>query len=264
MYMKKILLIEDEESAAGNLKELLGLSNYAVICAADGRQGVRTAVAERPDLIICDAVLPALDGYGVIHALQQYPETRSIPVIMLTALSEKDDFRKAMMAGADDFLTKPFDGVELLRSVEACLTRRMRLQSEHPMKAAHALTAETGTEARNWSPGDREVRTFKRKAILYAEGQRILQVWYIVKGRVKTYLVHTDGKELITRVYGPGDCVGYIGAIRGGSYTDNAQVMEDASLIIISRPEFLDILASDSALSQQLIKWLARNVADQD
>src|SRR5579872_907008 len=246
MYMKKILLIEDEESAAGNLKELLGLSNYAVICAADGRQGVRTAVAEKPDLIICDAVLPVLDGYGVIHALQQYSETRSIPVIMLTSLSEKDDFRKAMMAGADDFLSKPFDGVELLRSVEACLTRRMRLQSEHPVKAAHAPAGETGAEPRSWSPGDREVRSFKRKAILYAEGQRVLQVWYIVKGRVKTYLLNSDGKELITRIYGPGDCVGYIAAIRGGSYTDNAQVLDDTGLIIISRAEFLDILSSDT------------------
>src|SRR6185437_13288948 len=169
-HMEKILLIEDEEAAMGNLKELLGLSNYAVSCAVDGKQGIRTAIAERPDLIICDAVLPVLDGFGVIHALQQFPETRSIPVIMLTTISEKDDFRKAMMAGAEDFLPKPFDGVELLRSVDACLTRRRRLRSGHPEPAP--LAPATGTEYRTWSPGDRDVRAFKRKAIVYAEGQR--------------------------------------------------------------------------------------------
>jgi CRP/FNR family cyclic AMP-dependent transcriptional regulator len=69
---------------------------------------------------------------------------------------------------------------------------------------------------------------------------------------------------LITRIYGPGDCVGYIAAVRGGAYTDNAQVLEDATFIIISRPEFLDVLASDSALSRQLIKWLAHDATGQE
>lgn len=260
--MKKILLIEEQPETTDSLRDLLGLSNYAVISAADGRQGVRMAVAERPDLIISDVDLPVLDGYGVIHALQQYPETRGIPVIILTTLNEKDDFRKAMMAGADDYLSKPYDGVELLRSVDTCLEKHRRRVLEHPSPGA--VASEVAGVERPWDPGDRDVRFFRKKTVLYSEGQRASQVWYIVKGRVKTFLVHTDGKELITQLYGPGDCVGYIAAIRGGTYTDNAQVLEDATLIVITRPEFLDILASDSVLSQQLIHWLARNATGKE
>lgn len=259
LFMKKILLIEEQQETADSLRELLGLSNYAVISAADGRQGVRMAVAERPDLVISDVDLPVLDGYGVIHALQQYPETRGIPVIILTTLTEKDDFRKAMLAGADDYLSKPYDGVELLRSVDTCLEKHRRRVLEHSSQGPAVSEA-----VEPWAPGDRDVRYFRKKMVLYTEGQRASQVWYIVKGKVKTFLVHTDGKELITQLYGPGDCVGYIAAIRGGTYADNAQVLEDAALIIISRPEFLDILASDPALNQQLIRWLARNATEKE
>lgn len=261
--MKKILLIEEQQETSDNLRELLGLSNYTVISAADGRQGVRMAVAEKPDLIVSDVDLPVLDGYGVIHALQQYPETRSIPVIILTTLTEKDDFRKAMMAGADDYLSKPYDGVELLRSIDTCLEKHRRRVLEHPAGGPAVPEPADGAE-HVWHPGDRDIRYFRKKAQLYTEGQRASQVWYIVKGKVKTFLVHTDGKELITHIYGPGDCVGYIAAVRGGDYTDNAQVMEDAALIIISRLEFLEILGSDSALSQQLIRWLARNATESE
>jgi len=262
--MKKILLIEGQQEAADNLRELLGLSNYAVISAADGRQGVRMAVAERPDLIISDVDLPVLDGYGVIHALQQYPETRSIPVIILTTLSEKDDFRKAMTAGADDYLSKPYDGIELLRSVETCLEKhRRRISEQHSGENVRPAAEPEGSDA-GWYPGDRDVRQFKKKAVLYLEGQRASQVWYIVKGKIKTFLVNNDGKELITHIYGPGDCAGYIAAVQGGTYSDNAQVLEDAGLIIISRSEFLEILASDTALSRQLIRWLARNATEKE
>lgn len=262
--MKKILLAEGSNAGGDNLKELLELSNYTVISAADGGRAMHMAIAEKPDLIIASAVLPVLDGYGIIYALRQYPRCRSIPVIILTTTAEKGDFRKAMTAGADDFLAKPFDGTELLKAVEACLRRRQRRNAGHAdvVPGIAPSQRETGAADQLWHPGNREVRNFKRKTILHSEGQRALQVWYIVNGRVKTYLVNTDGKELVTRIDGPGDCVGYIAAIQGGVYTDNAQVLEDAGLIIIPRTEFMEILNSDSSLSHQLIKWLARNATE--
>lgn len=258
--MKKILLIEEQQETADNLRELLGLSNYTVISAGDGRQGVRMAVAEKPDLIVSDVDLPVLDGYGVIHALQQYPETRSIPVIILTTLREKDDFRKAMMAGADDYLSKPYDGLELLRSIDTCLEKHRRRLLDH--LAGSPAKPEAAEQA--WNPGDRDIRYFRKKTQLYLEGQHATQVWYIVKGKVKTFLVHTDGKELITHIYGPGDCVGYVAAVGGGTYTDNARVLEDAALIILPRLEFMDLLSSETALSRQLIRWLAHNATERE
>ena len=90
------------------------------------------------------------------------------------------------------------------------------------------------------------------------------QTWHVARGKVKTYMVHTDGKELITGICGPGDCVGYIAAVHGGSYTDNAQVLEESALVVISRPEFLRLLAGDPAFVRQMIKWLSRSTRVQE
>jgi len=262
--MKKILIIEDHEHKEENIRQLLGFSNYVVLVAADGREGIGLALRERPDLILCDTRLPSIDGYGVIHSLQQYPKTKSIPVILLTSAKEKDDFRKAMEAGADDFLARPFEGIDLLRAVDACLEkRRSRLSGDHGAAATKG-THDPGRQDGGWHPGHREMRSYKRRTMLYTEGQRASQVWYVASGKVKTYMVHTDGKELITGICGPGDCVGYIAAVHGGSYTDNAQVLEESALIVISRPEFLRLLAGDPAFVRQMIKWLSLSTRAQE
>ncbi|HVS96623.1 MAG TPA: cyclic nucleotide-binding domain-containing protein [Puia sp.] len=261
--MKKILFIEDQGHKEDSIRQLLGLSNYLVLVAADGRDGIGLAVRERPDLILCDTHLPSVDGYGVILALQQYPETRGIPVILLTTIEEKDDFRKAMEAGADDFLARPFEGIELLRAVEACLDRHhKRVSADHgPAEThpGHVSAGGTNGPANDWHPEQQEVRLFKKRTMLYTEGQRASQVWYVVSGRVKTYLIHSDGKELITGIFGPGDCVGYIAAVHGGPYTDNAQVLEESALVVISRPEFLRLMSGDPGFVRQVIKWLSRS-----
>jgi CRP/FNR family cyclic AMP-dependent transcriptional regulator len=263
--MKKILLIEEDAGMRTAVKEILGLSNYTVVCAADGKEGVRMAVGEQPDLIICDIFLSSLDGYGVMYALQQYPATRSIPVIALTSTDEPADFRKAMGAGADDYLNKPFDGTALLRSVEACLERNhQRRRGRKDTLAPRPSPTEAGVSITPWHAGDREVREVKKKEMLYSEGQRASFVFYLVSGKAKTFLVHTDGKELITRIYGPGDCIGAAAAIRGGSYSDSAQVVEDAALVNITRTEFLSILDSDSDFSRQIMQWLAHNASEQE
>mgnify|MGYP000663310654 CR=1 FL=1 len=100
--MKKILLIEDNMEMRENTAEILGLANYQVVTAENGKEGVRLAQAEKPDLIICDIMMPELDGYGVLHMLSKTPELASIPFIFLTAKAEKSDHRKGMTMGADD------------------------------------------------------------------------------------------------------------------------------------------------------------------
>ena len=261
--MKKILFIQDQEHQEDSIRQLLELSNYLVHVAGDGRDGIGMALRERPDLILCDVHVTSVDGYGVIHALQQYPETRGIPVILLTPMEEKDDFRKAMEAGADDFLARPFEGIELLRAVDACLDRRhKRMSGDHGAAATPAGQAVIGganEQGNDWRPEEQDVRSYKKRTMLYTEGQRASQVWYVVSGKVKTYMVHMDGKELITGIFGPGDCVGYIAAVHGGGYTDNAQVIEESALVVISRPEFLRLMSGDPAFVRQVIKWLSRS-----
>src|ERR1700745_1655447 len=116
--MKRILLIEDNQDVRENIAEILELANYEVLQAENGKTGVELAQKHpKPDLIICDIMMPVLDGYGVIHLLSKNQETASIPFIFLTAKTERGDFRKGMEMGADDYITKPFDDIELLRAV---------------------------------------------------------------------------------------------------------------------------------------------------
>jgi len=121
--MKKILVIEDNNEVRENIAEILELSTYRVVTAEDGKKGVELALREVPDLIVCDIMMPVLDGYGVLHLLSKHVETYGIPFIFLTAKSERTDLRKGMEMGADDYLTKPFDGIELLNAIEIRLKK---------------------------------------------------------------------------------------------------------------------------------------------
>lgn len=116
--MKTIVLIEDNQDVRENTAEILELQHYKVTTAENGRIGVEKAISYIPDLIICDIMMPELDGYEVFERLSNHPKTASIPFIFLTAKSEKTDFRKGMNLGADDYLTKPFEEKELLEAIK--------------------------------------------------------------------------------------------------------------------------------------------------
>jgi EAL domain-containing protein (putative c-di-GMP-specific phosphodiesterase class I)/FixJ family two-component response regulator len=126
--MIKILVIEDEESVRENLLDLLEAEDFVTIAAANGRIGVDLALSEAPDLILCDMMMPEIDGYGVLTALRQDPSTATIPFIFLTAKSAKSDFRQGMDMGADDYLTKPFTRAELLSAIINRLERQATLK----------------------------------------------------------------------------------------------------------------------------------------
>src|ERR1700745_13986 len=117
--MKKILVIEDNEVIRETVTEILELSGSNVTAAINGKAGIGAAQKQKPDLIICDIMMPGVDGYGVLHVLHKDPETQGIPFIFLTSKSERSDFRNAMEMGADDYITKPFAGNELLNAIES-------------------------------------------------------------------------------------------------------------------------------------------------
>lgn len=121
--MKKILVIEDEPEMRRNLTTLLRFQSYQPVAAENGRLGVEAARREKPDLILCDVMMPDLDGYGVLKALQTDTSLARIPFIFLTAKGEKDDLRNGMDLGADDYLTKPVANADLVRAIEARLRR---------------------------------------------------------------------------------------------------------------------------------------------
>jgi len=121
--MKKILVIEDEPEMRRNIATLLRFNEYEPIAAENGRLGVEITRREMPDLILCDVMMPEMDGYDVLRSLQADSKLALIPFIFLTAKGEKDDLRSGMNLGADDYLTKPVGSDDLVRAIEARLQR---------------------------------------------------------------------------------------------------------------------------------------------
>ena len=122
--MKRILVIEDNVEVRENLSEILELYGYSVEEAVNGKEGVEKALAAPPDLILCDVMMPELDGYGVLKILSQKDTTLGIPFIFLTAKTEREDLRRGMNLGADDYLTKPFSVREFMARVKSTMRRR--------------------------------------------------------------------------------------------------------------------------------------------
>src|SRR5471030_1618817 len=121
---KCILIIEDNNDIRESTAEILELAGYNVKQASNGKTGVDLAQQHKPDVILCDIMMPELDGYGVLFLLGKNPDTATIPFIFLTAKAERVDFRKGMEMGADDYLTKPFDDMELLNAIESRLKKK--------------------------------------------------------------------------------------------------------------------------------------------
>jgi DNA-binding NarL/FixJ family response regulator len=121
--MIRILVIEDDREMRRNITTVLRLEKYEPIAAENGRVGVDMARTQKPDLILCDVMMPELDGYGVLQALRADTELALIPFVFLTAKSEKDDLRSGMNLGADDYLTKPVAKGDLVHTIEARLLR---------------------------------------------------------------------------------------------------------------------------------------------
>ncbi|MCW3127351.1 MAG: transcriptional regulator, Crp/Fnr family [Bacteroidetes bacterium] len=262
--MKKILLIEDNTEVRENTAEILELARYNVITAENGKIGVELAAKEKPDLIICDIMMPVLDGYGVLHLLSKQPETALTPFIFLSAKTERNDIRKGMEMGADDYLTKPFDDIELLNAVESRFHKAELIKKEFENNSGGiARFLDSATQLKLISD-DRETCEYKKKTAVYSEGSRPIYLYYVKSGKVKTYRTNEDGKELITGMYKEGDFIGYIALLEEHSYKDTAEVLEAAELMLIPKTDFLQLVNSSPEISKKFISLLANNVSERE
>ena len=185
--MKKILIIEDNLEVRENTAEIIELASYKVITAENGKAGVELALKEMPDLIVCDIMMPVLDGYGVCHLLSKHKETAVIPFIFLTAKSEKADYRKGMEMGADDYIMKPFDGIELLRAIEIRLKKNELFKQEYTGEDAlnNFLKDVEQSGKISLTSDERETCSYNKKSSVYKAGQRPRAVYYVMSGKVK-------------------------------------------------------------------------------
>ena len=265
--MKKILLIEDNLEVRENTAEILSLANYDVTTATNGKEGVELAQKLLPDLILCDIMMPELDGYGVLHILGTKPDTARIPFIFLTAKAEKSDMRKGMGLGADDYLTKPFDDTDLLNAVEVRL-RRNALQRHNYAGTSEGLN-EFIRDARqvlnlNDLCRDNKMKVYKKKTEIFFEGDAPLYVYFIKTGSVKIYKSHPDGKELITNLYQSNDFFGYETMLSDHPMTDSASALEDSELVLIPKNDFITLIHNQPDVSLSFISLLCKKVAEKE
>jgi len=265
--MKKILIIEDNADIRENTAEILSLANYETVKAENGKVGVEMAQREKPDLIICDIMMPELDGFGVLHILNKNPEMANVPFIFLTAKSEKADIRKGMELGADDYLTKPFDDTELLNAIETRL-RKHSIRSKQYTAGLDGLDsfiadARQALQLKDLCR-DKHIKSFKKKAEIYREGENPTYVYYLKSGNVKEFKAHPEGKELITNLYKEGDFFGFEPVLENGPYQESAIAMQDAEVVTIPKQDFLTLLYRQRDVSAGFISLLCRKVAERE
>jgi DNA-binding response OmpR family regulator len=264
--MKKILLIEDNLDVRENTAEILTLAGYDVKTATNGKVGVDVAKKEKPDLIICDIMMPELDGYGVLHILSKRDETAKTPFIFLTARAEKNDIRKGMNLGADDYLTKPFDDTDLLNAIEARLRKSAMQQHLYESTAEgldHFIRDAREVLSLKDLGKDKKEKFFKKKADIFLEGDAPLNVYYVKAGSVKIYKSHPDGKELIINLVNANDFFGFEPIFEGTAYKESAMAIQDTTLTLIPKHDFLNLLQSPD-VSASFISLLCKKVAEEE
>lgn len=265
--MKKIVLIEDNAEVRENTSEILTLANFKVFEAENGKKGVELASRELPDLILCDIMMPELDGYGVLHILSKKPETASIPFIFMTAKTEKSDIRKGMDLGADDYLTKPFDDTDLLNAIEARLKKYSLIKTNYAEGAegldAFIQDAQKTLDIQGLCNGKKH-KTYKKKGMVFMEGETPSAIFFVVSGSVKTYRSHPDGKEFITNLYQPNDFFGYEAILQNHSFDESAVALEDSELILIPKLDFQMLIQKHPKVSAAFISMLCKKVDEKE
>ncbi|WP_127127448.1 response regulator [Pseudoflavitalea rhizosphaerae] len=264
---RTILVIDDNTDIRENIAEILELAGYNVVVAENGKRGVELAIDSHPDLIICDIMMPELDGYGVLHLLRMKPETAGVPFIFLTAKIERGDWRKGMEMGADDYITKPFENIDLLRAVEARLKKLEIVQAKYETgeKGANEFIRELKVSGfLPLDPEQYDAVALQRKMLLYQEGKRPKFLYYVRSGKIKTYKLHPDGKEYVTNLYGKGDYIGHMALLENANYDDNAEVLEDAEITSIPREDFLQAIFNDLNIATKFIRLISKEVKEKE
>lgn len=264
---KTILLIEDNLEMRENTAEILELANYNVITAVNGKEGVSKAKKNIPDLIICDIMMPEMDGYGVLFILSKDASTCAIPFVFLTAKAEKSEFRKGMNLGADDYVTKPFEELELLKVIESRLERieLFKVGYEQNLNGLNDFIDEAkGLDELSKLSENRKVRVYKKKEIIFYEDDYAGAIYFVSSGKVRTYKINDDAKEYSVDLYGAGDFIGYLSILEGEEYKESAEAMEETEVLKIPKEDFTSLLFKNRDVANSFIKMLAHNVLEKE
>ncbi len=260
--MKKVLFIEDDTVVRENTAELLELSDYKVVTAPNGKVGVALAIKENPDIIVCDVMMPEMDGYGVLKSLSENPDTQKIPFIFLSAKTEHKDIRKGMDLGADDYLTKPFEEEELISAIESRLAKVSILNNRNekaPSPDNDHPQLNSLQDLRNLIKNYEE-QSYKTGEKIYEAGKQSFHFYLVERGVVKSHQMDQYGKELITSLYKEGDFFGNISFNKVSPNQEFATAMEDTKVFAVSKEEFKEILSKNPKITLDLIDVMGDNI----
>lgn len=260
--MKTILLIEDDMVLRENTAELLELSDYKVMTAPDGNAGITLAKKDPPDIIVCDIMMPNMDGYDTLKALSQNPTTKYIPFIFLSAKTEHKDVRKGMNMGADDYITKPFSEEELTSAIKSRLAKAeilkdSRLSIQNPTIEIDKNEIKTLNDLKNFFDDNGTSFSFEKDTIIYREEDHSNYIFLISKGTVKCHQIDEQGKELVTAIYKEDDLFGYTSFTNNQPHKETATAIEDVEVVGISNIQFNQILNNNHKVTLELIQLLS-------
>jgi CRP-like cAMP-binding protein len=262
--MKKVLLIEDDIILRENTAELLGLCDYEVMTASNGNVGVYKAQSFIPDIIVCDIMMPELDGYGVLRELAKNHATKFIPFIFLSAKTEHQDIRKGMNLGADDYITKPFSEEDLTSAIESRLARVAILNDERRgyqnILEKDKDEIRTINDLKNYLYDNGVLAKFNKDEIIYREGHNSNFIYLITRGVVKSYKFDEQGKQLTMALYKEDDIFGFSSFIQNIPYQETATAIKDVELARIFKNDVKHMLISNHKVALELIEVLTNDL----
>lgn len=266
--MKTILIIEDNTDIRESTAEILELSGFKVLQADNGKIGIELASQHKPDMILCDIMMPELDGYGVLYMMGKNVDTASIPFIFLTAKAERVDFRKGMDMGADDYLTKPFDDMELLNAIESRFNKKKKQEEYYSRSLTSLEQLATGSgkgieELKNLIAG-RKVRQIKKKQVLYYDGDQPQGLYLVLEGSIKTLKLAEDGRELMTGLFKHDDYLGINALLLDENFTETAEAIEDSAVCMLPREMIVNLINRYPDVSHQFIRILSNNIREKE
>src|SRR6185436_5849593 len=257
---QKVLVIEDNVEMCQNIASILKLGRYDVLTSNNGKSGIEMAQTSRPDLVLCDVMMPELDGYGVLHVLSKDPATANIPFIFLTAKTEPRDFRTGMNLGADDYITKPFDGLELLNVIELRLKKNDLIKTtfQNNITDIDDFFSKTKQLPDFKKLSDqRKSKVYKKKEFVFVEGEQPNYVYFIAKGQVKTFKSNNDGKELITGLHGDGEFIGFVPLLENKPNNESAIALKESQIYMIPQQDFLTLIYTNKEIARKFITMLS-------
>jgi len=263
--MPNILLIEDNPEIRESMAEILELSGHTILKAPNGKVGVTMAREHRPDLIICDVMMPELDGFGVISLLSKDPLTQKIPFIFLTSKMAAQDLRKGMNLGADDYLTKPFELSELLRAIEIRLQKASNRQTEesHAKLNPHLSSLQKyQKQFEEWTHKFEE-RIIQDGQILTDTGNQAVFLYWLTEGILQLQQEPIPGRLFIRQLQAPPYLLGLEACLNSIAQPEQAISLNMAKVRAIPVEDFKQFLQEKPLVMRYLLQLISSQAIEQ-